>query len=217
MGLSFKKTHTIVERFVHAKGTPALPAGLAKVIDLMAAETPHTDWAKLRALDLSHEVPLLRAWFEVTLAMDPPDERVHGLFFDVCQPGLQGGGTTADIALSGTRRSRSEDPDEWLFTQFYRPLAYACSPFLDELYGIAYGTHARQLVPRVLGNDAEYPLGLAYGVLAARAILDGRTSRDVPRASSVLSIAAGFGEGDIALVGALTPTGFTPNTGPVWS
>jgi hypothetical protein len=69
----------------------------------------------------------------------------------------------------------------------------------------------------VLGNHAEYPLGLAYAVLAARAILDGRVSHDVPNTTTVLSVAAGFSEGDIVLVGELTPDGFIPNRGPLWT
>jgi hypothetical protein len=215
--VSRESIHDAVERLARAGTAPDFGAGLTEIIDLAAAQTPHADWARLRAVDTAGEAAHLRAWFEASLAAQPPAEPLHGLFFTVCNPVLANGDATTDLDLGGTRFSDAEDPG-WLFTQVYRPPSYAGAPFLHQLYGIAYGTRDyRHPVSGVLKNDAEYPLGLAYAVLAAHAILDGRTSRDVPCAAPVISVAAGFGEGDIALVGDLTATGLVPNTGPIWA
>ena len=215
--MSWDGFHAAIERFVRSDSAPDLWAGLTEIIELAATQTPHDDWARLRAVDLSGEAVHLRSWFEASFAKQPPTKPLHGLFFNVCNPVRKNSGVTTDIELAGTRHSQADDPD-WLFTQFYHSPSYASSPFLHELYGIAYGSRDfRHPVAGVLANNAEYPLGLAYSVLAARAIVDGRTSRDAPHASQELSVAAGFGEGDIALVGALTPAGFVPNAGPLWA
>ena len=214
--MAWGKVYEAIERFVRAEKAPPFADGLAEVIELAAAERPHADWAKLRALDVSAEASGLHAWFEAPLYVQPPERPLHGLLFNVCNPVLENGDVTTDLEFSGTARSAREDRD-WLLTQFYAA-DYASSAFLHELYGIAYGSRDfRRPVPGVLGNNAEYPLGLAYAVLAARAVMRDRTSHDVANAAPTVSVAAGFAAGDIALLGDLTPGGFIPNRGALWS
>ena len=213
--MAWGRVRETIERFVRSEAASPLTAGIAEVIELAAAERPHADWAQLRVLDPSAEVPSLRAWFEGSLYVQPPERPLHGLFFNVCNPVLENGDITTDLEFSGTGKSASEDRD-WLSTQFYEP-GYASSAFLHELYGIAYGTRDfRRPLAGVLGNNAEYPLGLAFAVLAARAVMRDRTSHDVANAAPAVSVAAGFAAGDIALVGELTSAGFIPNRGALW-
>jgi hypothetical protein len=213
--MAWERVHEAVERFVRAETAPPFAEGIAEVIELAAAERPHADWAKLRALDSSAEPPRLRAWFEAPLYVQPPERPLHGLFFNVCNPLLENGDVTTDLEFSGTSKSAAEDRD-WIFTQFYEP-GYASSAFLHELYGIAYGSRDfRQPVAGVLGNQAEYPLGLAYAALAVREVMRERTANDVANAAPTVSVAAGFAAGDIALVGELTTVGFIPNRGALW-
>jgi hypothetical protein len=215
--MTWDTIHDAVERFVRAKAGTSIPDGIAQILDLAAATTPHADWARLRTIDASVEAARLNQWFDWSLAAKPPDGPLHGLFFNVCNPIRADGVVTTDLDLGGTRQSADEDAD-WLFKQVYRSPDHAHAPVLDALYEIAYGSHDfGDPASGALQNDAEYPVGLAYAVLAARAIVEGRTSRDVAGPGAVVSVAAGFGEGDIALVGNLTPTGFNPNPGPVWA
>lgn len=212
-----KRVHRQVARYAHAKKTVRLDVGFARIIDIAAAERRHPDWKRLRAIDVAGEPERLRAWIDHLFRIEPPTGRIRGLFFDICQPVREDGSVTADVRLGGTKQSHRQDPD-WIYRQSYRPSGYAWSAVLHSLYGIAYGTHDLDEIdnPRTLATDAEYPLGLVYAVLAVRAALDGMTSRDVPRAGQMVSIASGFGEGDLVLLGELTRSGFVPNDGDIW-
>lgn len=93
----------------------------------------------------------------------------------------------------------------------YFPEAYAESHALHALYGLAYRTHELCVeVEGALGNDAEWPIGLAFVVLAARAILEGRTVADLPTDADRVGVAAGWGEGDMLFIGEVTAHGFIP-------
>ncbi|HEX7086272.1 MAG TPA: hypothetical protein VF198_07900 [Vicinamibacterales bacterium] len=93
----------------------------------------------------------------------------------------------------------------------YFPEAYAGSNALRALYGLANRSHELGAeVEAALGNDAEWPIGLAFAVLAARAILEGRTVADLPTDADRVGVAAGWGEGDMLLIGEVTAHGFIP-------
>jgi hypothetical protein len=71
---------------------------------------------------------------------------------------------------------------------------------LAKLYKIAYREHG-------LGNDAEYPLCLAYGGLALRDLLRDADPSVFLGKSPSLGIAVGFDSGDFVLVGKLSKAG----------
>jgi hypothetical protein len=201
-----------IDHLVAAAEPPELSSGVRRVIDLCERAAPHPDWASLRAIDYGAEVPALRRWFERTLSSEPPDAPLRGLYFALCQPVLDTGQVTADMELVGTGEYDAKDPHlEWLFSRHYFPESYARSPALRRLYGVAYRTHDFGAdVEGALGNDAEWPIGLAFGVLAARAILEGRTTADLPTDMSRVGVAAGWAEGDMLLIGEVTDRGFVP-------
>ena len=172
----------------------------------------HPDWASLRAIDYAGDVPALRAWFERALSTEPPPAPVRGLYFAVCHPLLDIGEATADMELVGTAAYDPADANlDWLFSRHYFPQDYAGSAALRALYGIAYRTHESGVeVEGALGNDAEWPIGLAFAVRAARAILEGRTVADLPTDGDRVGVANGWGDGDRLLIGEVTADGFIP-------
>jgi hypothetical protein len=185
-------------------------SGVRSIIDLCERDFLHSDWAALRAIDYTADAVALRGWFARTLATEPPSAPLRGLYFALCQPVLESGEVTADMQLVGTAEYEPDDVDmEWLFSRRYFPEAYASSAALHQLYGLAYGTHDFGTeIQGVLGNDAEWPVGLAYAVLAARSILEGRTVGDLPTDARRVGVAAGWGEGDMLLIGDVTENGF---------
>ena len=120
--------------------------------------------------------------------------------------------TTADLSLSGFSAYDRADPERaWLSSEMYLPRSYAGSRVLHAMYGIAYGTYESGAdLPQRLGNDAEWPISLAYAALAVRSILEGRTSRDVPADASHVGVTADWSGGDALFIGELTPSGFVP-------
>lgn len=189
-----------------------LNGAMRRLIAACERAEPHPDWARLAAVDYAADVPRLRVWFDRVLATDPPPIPLRGLFFDVHQPayGRGLGKATADLHLVGTAEYDPDDDGlEWLGGERYDPPERARSAALHALYGIAYGTHDWRRGPRpgVLGNDAEYPLGMSFGLLVAREVLRGRTARDLPTDAARVGVVAGFGEGDIWPLGELTSRG----------
>jgi hypothetical protein len=71
---------------------------------------------------------------------------------------------------------------------------------LVKLYKVAYRKDG-------LGNDAEYPLCLAYGSLAVRDLLRDADPSVLLGSSRSLGIAVGFDSGDFVLVGKLSKDG----------
>jgi len=203
-----------IDRLVASAAPLDVGSGVRNVIDLCERDFPHSDWAALRAIDYTGDAADLRAWFDRTLATEPPSAPLRGLYFALCQPVLESGEVTADMQVVGTAEYQPDDADmEWLFSRHYFPEAYARSTALHQLYGLAYGTHDFDTeIQGVLGNDAEWPVGLAYAVLAARTILEGRTVADLPTDARQVGVAAGWGDGDMLLIGDVTADGFVPTS-----
>jgi hypothetical protein len=200
-----------IHRLLTAAEPPEPGAALREIVDLCAAALPHPDWAALRALDYEAELPALRAWFERVLEEEPPPAPLRGLFFTLCHPMPDAETVTTDLELVGTGAYDPADPQlRWLHRRSYFPERYAGSAALDQLYAVAHGTHEfGREVEDTLGQDAEWPVGLAFAVVVARAILEGRTPAELPTDAETLGIAAGW-EGDLLLIGELTAAGFVP-------
>lgn len=92
---------------------------------------------------------------------------------------IRGGLTTADIYVCGS--PHDQEDDDWWYRTGWKPSGhYARSRVLDEIYRIAYSPFTadasseadkeadRRATEQPLGNDAEYPLCLAYGGLVVR-------------------------------------------------
>jgi hypothetical protein len=63
-----------------------------------------------------------------------------------------------------------------------------------------------------LGNDAEYPVGLAYGAMAACAAL--QSARLTGPFAHLLGAAAGFDSGDLLFLGSFSEGWFCPMPEP---
>jgi hypothetical protein len=189
-------------------------SGVRSIITLCEQDYPHLSWSALRKIDYTADAAALGMWFNHTLSSETPSAPLRALYFPVSQSILESGEVTDDMQVVGTAEFEPEDINmEWIFSRHYFPDAYASSAALHEVYGIAYGTHTFGVeIKGVLGNDAEWPVGLAYAVLATRAVLQGRTVGDLPTDSKRVGIAAGWGEGDLLLIGEITEDGFMPKS-----
>jgi hypothetical protein len=175
-----------------------------RVIAECAKGHPHEDWEKLRALpyeDLDH----LRKWVVTPFRLDPPQCALAGLWFGLFQP-IYMEKVVADIYVCGSTRfdpnpldnSWAGDP-EWVPEH-----RNARSTVLAQIYEIAYREDG---MGNDLGNDAEYPLCLAYGGLAVRDLLRAIDPSIFLGSSPSLGIAVGYDSGDSVLVGMLSRTG----------
>ncbi len=185
---------------------------MASLIDQCSAAHPHPDWAKLRALPYA-DLSELHDWVQRPFSEEPPEKLLKGLWFGLFNPCPDGHTPVADIYVCGSKRfdpdpddnSWAVDPDWWPATR------YANSTVLYDIYRIAY----RQGSPspdqnECLGNDAEYPLALGYGVFAIRELLGQIEPQLLLGRADSFGVAVGFDSGDFVVLGKLTSAGLKP-------
>src|SRR5262249_8783468 len=138
----------------------------------------------------------LGRWITGVLTGSPP--HITGLWFGLFNPMIDDR-PTADLHVLGAPYSATDR--DWIFRDRWgQGGPSARSGVLSTIYSVAYSTHGG------LGNDAEYPLCLAYAALAVRhvaetipAVVRGEAERRV--------LFAGFDSGDFLCIGAVTGSG----------
>lgn len=184
-----------LERVV--KSDLSVAEGFQHIIQFCEAARPHPDWSKLRALSVEDDLRNLHEWLEPLARTIPAS--ATGLWFGLFNPVVQDR-DTADLHLIGAPYD-ANDP-EWLFRQRWwgDDTPDAGSTVLDAIYKVGYEHEDG------LGNDAEYPLCLAYAALAIRHLA--RTMGPAllgDAAQRVLMV--GFDSGDFLCIGAVQKNG----------
>jgi hypothetical protein len=200
MGLELAKAHGWISDELEA----SRPVGesVRHVVDQCAAVAPHRDWDRLRGFDFDDLGPL-REWIQLTLTDEAPDVPLSGLWFGIFNP-VYGNGPTADFYIAGSDRF-DPDPDsnEWACGPTWWPESrYARSEIMASIHRVAYKKGG-------LGNDAEYPLCLAYTAFAVRELLNALDARIVLKSVGPVGVAVGFDSGDFLLLGRYTRDGLT--------
>jgi len=175
---------------------------MASVIDECAAQRPHADWSRLRRLDFRADEQKIAGW--LSAAFPKAGERAlgQGLWFGLFNP-IRFDSPSADAYVSAAP-DFDDASIEWA-TQIapQHPGSYLNSVVLHNIYSIAYESYES------LGNDAEYPLVLTYGGIAARAAL---MRSELPKSLTALRGAAvGFDSGDFLQLGDFADGKFITN------
>ncbi|HEY8130331.1 MAG TPA: hypothetical protein VII12_00450, partial [Thermoanaerobaculia bacterium] len=106
------------------------------------------------------------------------------------------GAETCDMHFIGSAAYDDKDTD-WAVHAQYRPEAgEAESAALHQIYQIAYETETS------LGNDAEWPICLAYAVFAVAELLRGASSAFFGGGRKI-GVSVGFDEGDFVVMRSL--------------
>jgi hypothetical protein len=184
---------------------------MSHLIDQCERVRPHPDWAHLRGLPYA-ELSALITWIQEPFRKDSPQVPLKGLWFGLFNP-CPDGLTLADIYVCGSERFDPDSPSaSWAVGPAWWPEGrYANSAVLADIYRIAYRAGSRKAEQKgCLGNDAEYPLVLAYGAFAVRALLGAVKPQLLLGKAKSLGIAVGFDSGDFVLLGELTDGGLRP-------
>lgn len=155
------------------------------VIEECKRQRPHPDWDLFRDIDFSADQPRLELWLRSVMPA-PSAAPVRGLWFSIGNYLCEDGTETADIYV---RSTRCYDPEStrW-FSDTEQEDNLLDSVVLAQIYGIAYKRE------QGLGNNAEYPLTLAYGaIVAVEAIRALSPAEDL---GSLEGAVAGFHDGD---------------------
>ncbi|AKQ65667.1 hypothetical protein A176_002579 [Myxococcus hansupus] len=185
-----------IERAV--KSDLSVEEAFLRIIQFCSTARPHPDWSALRTLPVESDLQYLQQWLETITREAPPPAPITGLWFGLFNPVVQDR-VTADLHLIGAPYDAT-DPD-WLFRQRWgKDTPDSGSKVLDAIYQIAYGHEDG------LGNDAEYPLALAYAALAIRHLAQRMSTRILGDAAQrVLHV--GFDSGDFLVIGAVQKDG----------
>lgn len=181
----------------------SLADGMRQLIDECSRQRPHTDWSRLATIDFATDFGRLRRWLAGLLDGSPLPAAATGLWFGLFNPIDDDGQMIADLYVT----AGVHDPDDidWTCSPIWEPDGrYAGSRALAEICRIAYRGNEGEL-----GNDAEYPLALAYACLAVRDLASElATTLGTPERA----LFVGFDSGDLLCVGAIAPTGLRFST-----
>jgi len=202
MPLDFDATDDVIATRLSQRAS--LNEDMRAVIDRCEATSPHPDWSRLRSLDYEADLPLLRDWITRPFTREPPTITLAGLWFGLSNPVLRDGTPVADVYVAGCA---DYDPDDegrsWVRPDYLPRSRYAYCPALWTIYRIAYHDEKRGL-----GNDAEYPLCLAFTAFTVRRLLSDADPKLFLRGAALLGVAVGFNSGRPELLGELCPDGF---------
>lgn len=171
------------------------------VIDACEWQRPHPHWQRLRQVDFDADLPVLKGWLADAWlggAVRPGDQ---ALWFGLFNPRTDDGSPSADLLLA-SGPTYDDGADTWRRDLVPEKLSYLDSEVLAELYFLAYASKAG------LGHEAEYPLTLAYGAIAACTAL---ALEPLPLALvSLRGAAAGFDNGAALSLGVFDNLRFIP-------
>jgi hypothetical protein len=161
----------------------------------------HPDWPRFRDLDLEADAPMLPIWLVRAFPIANPSDSFQGLWFGMHNPVIKGA-TTADVYVAASREF-DQSSIEWATAVSEAPgKGQLGSHVLNAIYRRAYGVEGG------LGNDAEYPLVLTYGAMAARTALE----TEIPASlRNLRGVAAGFDSGDFLFLGNVQEGRFSAN------
>jgi hypothetical protein len=198
MALNLATMHGFVVKEIASRRS--LRESMDRVIAKCSKGHPHHDWEKLRALPYE-DLDDLREWIEKPFRLEPSKKKLKGLWFGLFNPVYERD-PVADIYVCGsTRFDPSPVDNSWAVGPDWWPEnRYARSSVLARVYKIAYRKDG-------LGNNADYPLCLAYGGLSVRELLRACEPSMILGSSGSLGVAVGFDSGDFVLVGEMTRQG----------
>lgn len=175
-----------------AAGEGSLTERMHTLIAHCERQVPHRDWSRMRQIDYEADRHVLGQWLTTFFAEAPPSASFKGLWFGLNNPVVDDQ-PTADIYVSASTKYETGSLDWAVGPVFCPESGYLNSRVLAAVYDLAYSSDAG------LGNDAEYPLALAYGAMVARQALESvRLSGPFANLSGA---AAGFDSGDFLVLG----------------
>lgn len=163
-----------------------------RLISHCEEQVPHEDWERMRQIDYEADRQVLDHWLAASFAEADGSALFRGLWFGINNPVIRDQ-PTADIYVCASTRFEPKSLDWAVASNFFPESRYLNSKVLTAVYRLAYPSKTS------LGNDAEYPLGLAYGAMAAGAALE--SARLVGPFTHLLGAAAGFDAGDFLFLG----------------
>lgn len=202
MRLNVSAVFTKIQKLVVSEHSPS--AAMIEIISICSRDVPHADWSRLSALGYDADITSLASWIAGVFEKEPAPFPIRGLWFGLNNP-TKNRKMWADMYVGAVAQYAPDDTELgwiWKGESHYPEDSYAHSSSLRSIYEIAYAGDGS------LGNEAEWPLCLAFAAFAVRTLLRGQTTRLVASTAPRIGVAVGFDGGDMLKIGELTDTGF---------
>lgn len=183
-------------------GTGSFTQRMNGLIAHCESQIPHPAWSSFREVDFEADSEALKCWLPTAWAEADSSASFKGVWFGLNNPVI-GTEPTADIYVAASPTFYRGSIDWAAGATFYPENGYLNSSVLTKIYRLAYSGNES------LGNNAEYPLILAYGAMAARAALEA-TELSAPFAQ-LSGAAVGFDSGDLLFIGSFSDGRFYAN------
>jgi hypothetical protein len=165
---------------------------MSSVLDRCASLIP-ADWDPFRTIAFDDDVRQHADHIVKVAEKEPPSITIDGLWFGIFNPVYEDL-ASADIYFGGAAHVTPGD-EEWVGSLSYEPGGrYFHSQAFARIYDLAYRESD-------LGNYAEFPLCLAYGLFLAREC----GTRYARAEDRTVWVSAGFDSGDVVDLGRLGP------------
>lgn len=202
MSLNFSAIFAKIKELVASDRS--VSACMGEIINICSRDVAHTDWSRLSAVDYDGDAATLTSWIAGVFERQPAPFPIQGLWIGLCNPS-EDGKVWVDMYVGSVAQYEPNDAELgwlWKAERHYPEDAYAHSASLRSIYEIGYGRDGG------LGNDAEWPLCLAFGAFAVRSLLRGQSTRLVASAAQRIGVVVCFDSGDMLKIGELTDRGF---------
>ena len=198
--VSTDPTESLVDTALEAlRAGASFADAYAQVLARAAEQVPSPAWEALGAVDVATDVERATGWLVRQLEERWPPPELSGLRFGLYPVrGPRPGRTELVLAVSGGARFPEAG---WEADQPWDPVGYAPTPGLRSLLPLA--AEERDEVRAVVGGA----VALVYAVGLVVAAIDGADASRVLGNRPHLGVAAGFPDGDLVLVGVVTPAG----------
>jgi hypothetical protein len=183
-------------------GKGSISDRLYAVIEECEEQLPHPDWERMRKIDFNTDSQKIKNWLDAAFANSAPKTHREGLWFGLHNPVISGK-VSAGVYVSAAPEFDTKSIEWACGIEAPHNDGYLKSAVLCEIYSIAYESS------NSLKNDAEYPLALAFGAIAAH---DSLLEFALPLGLRGLRGAAvGFDSGDFLFLGKFIENKFIPS------
>lgn len=183
-------------------GTGSFTQRMNGLIAHCESQMPNKAWRAFQEIDFEADSDVLECWLPTAWTKADASASYKGLWFGLNNP-IVSAKPTADIYVAASP-TFDRGTFHWAAgATFYPDNGYLNSSVLKTIYRLAYSGKES------LGNNAEYPLVLAYGAMAARLALEA-TEPSAPF-THLSGAAVGFDSGDLLFIGSFSDGRFCAN------
>ena len=176
--------------YIQSESEDSIKDRILKILEMCKTSFPDERWEKLYEFDWNTITEQFKLFFDKEIE-DIISKRISGLYFGITTVILTNGDSSFALEAGGTSRCNFNDKEfNWIFNLEWRGTPLIC----DALYQI----YKYANIENGLGNDIEWPFGLAISIFGIDAMM--KQYEQSKRLENKINIVVGFHDGDMMLL-----------------